>query len=149
MISVVLIVVMDVSSRGAGLCISEMSLDFYTQQTLEFTQNYLGRGINIVPNKVDSDCILICLTPSKSWICSDFCLLFVFPHSESESCVVCAGLSATPFRSDLRASALLRTHSNPHLPRLPDPHLPAGAQPGLVRDLDTRVRVSYPLSRIG
>lgn len=75
MISVVLIVVMDVSSRGAGLCISEISLDFYTQQTLEFTQNYLGRGINIVPNKVDSDCILICLTPS---ICSDFCLLFVF-----------------------------------------------------------------------
>lgn len=76
---------------------------------------------------------------------SYFALIFFFLclfFSESESCMDCAGVTATPFRSDLRAFALLRTHSDPHLPRISDPHLPAGAQPGLVRAVDTRVRVS-------
>lgn len=62
--------------------------------------------------------------------------------SVSEPSVEGAGVEASPLRSDLRPTAVLRADSDPHLSGLPDHRLPLGPTPGLVRHLDARVRVS-------
>lgn len=98
-----------------------------------FTYTNIKHWASDSPNKMEGRCVWIgrhCTYAVCAW-CRWFAVilfyLFFFTLSESESGVERAGFSAPPLRSDLRPSALLRTHSNPHLPWLPDLHLPARA----------------------
>lgn len=70
-----------------------------------------------------------------------------FPtSSESEPGVEGAGAAPPPVQPDLRPAALLRSHSDRHLPALPGDDLPPGEAAELVRDLDTPVEVSLAAS---
>lgn len=62
--------------------------------------------------------------------------------SEPEPSVEGAGGPEAPVQPHLGTAALLRAHPDPGVPRLPGALLRLGAAPELVREVDTRLRVS-------
>lgn len=67
---------------------------------------------------------------------------FTCLFSESEPSLERTGVTSSPVRTYLRASAVLCTYRNPHLPGLPDHYVSLGPKTALVRGLDACYRVS-------